>query len=55
MWLWEKQRFVDQIGPFKEEQVPLQASFNPEDPTCILVTGKDVYRYLKLSEHQLKA
>jgi hypothetical protein len=31
------------------DSVPISVSFNPDDPRIVLITGKNIYRYLKLN------
>jgi hypothetical protein len=50
IWLFEKSRFVahTKIGI---NLIPNQVSFKPDDNCCLVVTGKDVYRYFKIGEN----
>lgn len=56
VWIWEKQRCVAQYkfesftGSSMEKVIPSQASFHPSDPTTLLVTGKNVYKFFKVTE-----
>ena len=34
--------------------MPLTASFHPEDPTSLLVTGKNLYKYFKINESSMR-
>jgi hypothetical protein len=52
VWLWDKSRLITShvIKPEgNQESIPLTVSFNPDDPNVILVTGKNLFRYLKLN------
>jgi len=47
IWLFEKKRFVAHtvIGT---NLIANQVSFKPDDNLCLVVTGKDIYRYFKI-------
>ena len=48
--LWNKQRLITcQTIKIEGDSIPLSVSFNPEDPKIVLITGKNVYRYMKLN------
>ena len=55
VWLWDKQYKMVTYANVKldvgVDQVPLNASFNPEDPRSIVITGKNIYRYLKMNNN----
>ena len=33
------------------DTIPRQVSFNPEDPRIVLITGKNIYQYLKMNQN----
>jgi hypothetical protein len=35
----------------ENEQIPTNVSFNPEDPRSLVITGRNVYRYLKMNNN----
>lgn len=49
VWLFEKQRFVASYK-FDPSQIPQQVSFNPEDNNQFVVTGDNIFRYLKITD-----
>lgn len=51
VWLWDKSRLVTchTIKLDQVDSVPLTISFNPEDARIVLITGKNLYKYLKLN------
>ncbi len=53
IWLWDKQRLVTHqvVKVDNAESVPQTVSFNPEDPRVVVVTGKNIYRYNKLTNN----
>lgn len=57
IWNWDKQRcigFAD-LMPNPRLQTIEQVSFSNTDPSVVVVTGQDFYRYLKLDGPTLKA
>jgi len=56
IWLWDKQRCVARHRYCQDEieQIPLHASFDPADPTMLLVTGNNLYNFFKINETNLQ-
>lgn len=56
VWFWDKQRPLANIKIEDPKSViplvPTMASFNPYDPSSLVVTGKGVYRYYKIIDNQ---
>lgn len=57
IWNWEKQRcmsFVDLMLPNPKLQTVEQVSFSSIDPSVVIVTGSNLYKYFKLDGPNLK-
>ena len=64
LWNWDTQKMITKInigitgvpfsinekGPDIEPEYNFQVSFDPSEPTCVIVTGIDTYRYLRIEE-----
>jgi len=51
LWAWDKQKYVaDQALGIIQPQTVNQISFSNMDPSVILVTGKELFKYYRLQE-----
>ena len=59
VWLWDKSYKMVSMANVKlenvqsgeHESIPTSVSFNPDDPRSLVITGKHVYRYLKMNNN----